>query len=299
MFSILIANYNNGILFKDCWESIIKQTVQDFEVVIVDDASSDNSLQIIKEIVQNDPRVLISINDKNYGCGYTKRRCAELAQGTICAFLDPDDAIVENALEVMVEAHKNNPEASVVSSKYYFVDMQMHIKSEGLNGQLIPEGNSYLTFGKGAITHFASFKTHFYNKTDGINPNLRRAVDQDLYYKLEETGPPIFIDKILYYYRVQERSISMNNNAFKAEYWHYFLKKETYFRRKKNPTQAINFTEKEFVIEEQNYFINRIKYEASQKNWFKKYYFVLLAFSKGFTPHFKHKVKCLLMFKYS
>jgi glycosyltransferase involved in cell wall biosynthesis len=299
MFSILIANYNNGDLFKDCWRSIINQTVQDFEVIIVDDASTNNSVALIKEIVNGDARVNIFENDKNYGCGYTKRRCAELAQGKICAFLDPDDAIVENALEVMLEAHKNNPEASVVSSKYYFVDMQMNILSEGLNGETMPNCYSYLTYGKGAMTAFASFKKSNYNKTTGLKADLKRAVDQDLYYKLEETGRPVFINKVLYYYRVQERSISMSSNAFKAEYWHYFLKKETYFRRKKNPTQAINFTEKEFAIEEQNYFINRIKYEASQKNWCKKYYFVLLAFSKGFTPHFKHKVKCLLMFKYS
>jgi glycosyltransferase involved in cell wall biosynthesis len=299
MFSILVANYNNGDLFKDCWESILKQTYQDFEVVIVDDASTDQSINIIKEIVQNDPRVRIVVNDKNYGCGYTKRRCAEIAKGEICGFVDPDDAIVENALELMVQAHEQHLNAAVISSKYYLVDMQMNVIAEGLNGESIPKGHSYLTYGKGAITHFATFKRLLYNKTEGIKPDLKRAVDQDLYFKLEEVGDAVFIDKLLYYYRIQERSISASKNAFKAEYWHYFLKKQTFLRRKQNQSLAVNYVPQAFTKVEQDYYLKRMKHEASQKKWANKYYFLCLAFKGSFFTYFKHKCKCLLIYSYS
>ena len=51
-FSILIANYNNGKFFQDCYKSILQQTYQNWEVVILDDASTDNSVEVIKNIIQ-------------------------------------------------------------------------------------------------------------------------------------------------------------------------------------------------------------------------------------------------------
>ena len=53
LFSLLIANYNNGIFFKDCYDSIISQTYTNWEVIVVDDASKDNSVELIQNIIGN------------------------------------------------------------------------------------------------------------------------------------------------------------------------------------------------------------------------------------------------------
>ena len=65
-FSILIANYNNGKFFQDCYKSILQQTYQNWEVVILDDASTDNSVEVIKNIIQNDSRFRWYENEKNF-----------------------------------------------------------------------------------------------------------------------------------------------------------------------------------------------------------------------------------------
>src|SRR5690348_4514160 len=101
-FSILIANYNNGKYFKDCYDSIIAQSYNNWEAIIIDDKSTDNSIELINRLIRLDPRFKLIENDKNYGCGYTKRRCVELSSGEVCGFLDPDDALENEALEVMV-----------------------------------------------------------------------------------------------------------------------------------------------------------------------------------------------------
>ena len=62
----------------------------------MDDSSTDNSHELYKEL-EKDERIHVFLNDQNHGCGYTKRRCAELANGEICGFLDPDDALTDNA----------------------------------------------------------------------------------------------------------------------------------------------------------------------------------------------------------
>lgn len=294
LFSILVAHYNNGHFFKDCYESILNQTYTNWEVIIVDDHSTDNSIETITQIIGNDTRFKLFVNKENKGCGYTKNKCAQLAQGEILGFLDPDDALTFDALMIMSEAHNLNLETVLITSKYEFVDLEMNFKSIGLYGTSLPVGKSYLTYGKGALTHFATFKKEFYLKTNGIDPKMKRAVDQDLYYKLEEQGNHLFIDKVLYRYRVHIGSISANDNLYKAEYWHFYAINQAYERRKKSKT-IDNFTEEYMRLYRSNYYFSRfVKLKFSNK-YKAKFYFLLKSFFANPKHEFRLKFKSLLL----
>jgi len=279
LFSILIANYNNGSFFKDCYASIMNQSYQDFEVIIVDDASTDDSIEIIKQLTENDARFKLFHNNKNRGCGYTKRRCVELATGELCSFVDPDDAIDVTALEKMVAAFKLHPSVSLVSSKYYHTDLFLNKTGDGTHGEALPNGTSYLTYGKGAITHFCSFRRSSYLKTSGIDSKFKRAVDQDLYYKLEETGAHLFLNDFLYYYRINSNSISANTNLYKAQYWQIVAKEDAFERRLKNKTVAVSDYH-DFIMFKRRFYIQRMKRCVDNKSYLNKYfhYFGLLFF---------------------
>jgi glycosyltransferase involved in cell wall biosynthesis len=224
-FSILVANYNNGRYFKDCYNSILAQEYENFEVVIVDDASTDHSVKEIEAIIKNDPRVVFVKNDVNKGCGYTKARCAELAKGEICAFVDPDDALEPKALQTMADAFNSHKDAALIYSKYrrYNDSLQQLISEHQLRAV---DSRDPLFFNlAGVISHFAAFSKKAYLKTAGIDPYMLRAVDQDLYLKLCEAGEVIAIDTFLYKYRVHQSGISTGTdmgNATKAEYWHWY-----------------------------------------------------------------------------
>ena len=125
LFSVLIANYNNGIYLEDAISSVYKQTYKNWEIIIVDDKSTDNSTDIYKKY-NSDSRIHVFYNDINHGCGYTKRRCAELAHGEICGFLDPDDTLETEALETMVKVHEADESLSMVYSRYNEVDEKLH-----------------------------------------------------------------------------------------------------------------------------------------------------------------------------
>lgn len=224
LFSIAIANYNNGKYFKDCYESIIAQSYSHFEVVIVDDASTDNSVALIQDIIAQDHRFVLYQNDVNKGCGYTKRRCAELTKGEWFAFLDPDDTIVSHALERMVEKHTQLPECSIVYSRLYLCDTTLNITSVQEGDRQVPSNDPYYFNLDGFITQFASFKKKYYDQTEGIDPYLQRAVDQDIYAKLYEKGTVHYIDEPLYYYRIHEQGISSTHaNVDKAFYWFWVV----------------------------------------------------------------------------
>jgi glycosyltransferase involved in cell wall biosynthesis len=278
LFSILIANYNNGQFFKACYESIISQAYNNWEVIIVDDFSTDDSVEIIDTTIAGDSRFRLFKNHENRGCGYTKNKCAGEAKGFIMGFLDPDDTLMKDALEIMVGAHLENEHAAIITSRYNVVDQKLNFLRVGPNGSNIPKGESYLTFGYGAFTHFASFKIDAYIKTQGIDRAMKRAVDQDLYYKLEEQGKHVFIDKALYNYRMHSENISLNQNSFKAKYWHLIAIKNAYKRRSKSNLLIENIPRSRIFRLEVIHFAERIQLARETGNTIQEYFFLLKYF---------------------
>ena len=229
LFSVLIANYNNGQYLEECLQSVYKQTYTNWEIVIVDDGTTDSVSKKIYTTLKDNPKIRVFFNKKNMGCGYTKRRCVAEAKGTICGFLDPDDTITATAIEVMIKTHLQYPNISLAYSKHYVCDENLEIKMSQSYSRQIPNHLSHLIFP--GISHFATFKLSYYKKTSGINPNIKRAVDQDLYLKLEEVGKTLFINKFMYYYRQHSSGISTHGNELKAEYWSWLTKIDAARRR--------------------------------------------------------------------
>ena len=230
LFSVLIANYNNGCYITGAINSILKQTYKNVEIIVVDDCSTDNSLKIL-EPYKNINTIKLFQNECNRGCGFTKRRCAELASGDFCGFLDPDDELLPNAIETMVQAHIQYPNCSLIGSQSYTCNK--YLKPTGISKHIvIPSGYSYLTYGHHAHCHFATFKRELYEKTCGISEEVTHAVDQDLYFKLDEVGDVLFLKQVLYKYRHHKGGISLSKTGTgKARYWHIILLYEAYKRR--------------------------------------------------------------------
>ena len=246
LFSVLIANYNNGRYLQEAIDSVLEQTYTNWEIVIVDDKSTDNSFEIYEKY-KDDKRFRFYYNEKNGDCGCTKRRCAELAKGELCGFLDPDDALMPNALEVMVKAHAEHPECSLIYSTCYRYsgDRNEDMPIWDFIGE-IPEESDFLIYKKKIVSHFVSFKKDAYDKTDGIDPFFKADVDFDLYCRLEEVGEMLYIPQPLYYYRINnEHSISINSKGSVGRAYYYSIVRqlETICRRMGGPLYEKNKTE--------------------------------------------------------
>lgn len=206
-FSVLIAHYNNGRFFKDCYDSLISQTCDNWEAIIVDDASTDNSLEIIKPLIAKDTRFRLYENHENRGCGYTKRKCVDYANGDFCAFLDPDDALFPAAIERSLKELNSDKDIVATYSQLLFCDADLN--PQNYFNKIKQINNNRLFFNYPIqLSHFFVFRRNIYLKTTGINPELKTAVDQDLYLKILEHGDPKFIRKALYKYRRHPAGIS-------------------------------------------------------------------------------------------
>lgn len=269
LFSLLMANYNNSHYIEGAIDSVFKQTYTNWEIIIVDDASTDEFEHIITRY-QHESRIKVYRNEKNMGCSYTKRVLAEKASGSLLAYLDPDDTITPDAVMLMVQAHKENPNASIVNSKQYICDENMKILRVGEHTRALPPKTPYLLLSDGSIHAFAAFKRSSYDRTKGLEPVRKkdRAIDQELYYLLEEEGEVYFIDKPLYYYRIHSGSISNWGNEVAANIEHYNIIEESCIRRIKK-LKSQKSTDYRYWIKKYRtrYYKVRILNSFRKKDW--------------------------------
>lgn len=223
-FSVLIAHYNNSNYFKQCYESLKAQTVQDFEIILVDDCSTDNSLIDIQKLTHGDKRIKIFKNLQNKGVGYTKRKCVEYATGQICGFVDPDDALTSSAIEDMLNSHENKNIVAVYS-QFYLCNELLEIQKIYPHSKKIRNNNPLFVNIDFEVAHFFSFKKEFYLKTEGINKDYKIAEDIDFYLKLYDVGRFLYLKKPLYLYRIHGLGLSHDNtkNEIKNHYWHQVI----------------------------------------------------------------------------
>jgi glycosyltransferase involved in cell wall biosynthesis len=111
--SVLVTVHNRESYLADCLTSILASSITDFEVVVVDDASTDASLTVAESFASADSRIKLHRNERNLG-DYPNRMCAaQLAAGKYLKYVDSDDVIYRNSLSIMVDAMEANPEAAL------------------------------------------------------------------------------------------------------------------------------------------------------------------------------------------
>ena len=103
IISILMCNYNYGKYITSALESVYRQTYPNLELIIIDDCSEDNSVDIIKKYINNKTKIKVNlkINKKNQGISYARNEALNIAKGEYILFLDSDDTIPENYIENM------------------------------------------------------------------------------------------------------------------------------------------------------------------------------------------------------
>lgn len=105
--SLCITVYNREKTLSRCLESAIHQTLEDLEIVIVDDCSTDNSVTIIEKYREIYSQIVFVRNHKNMGPGYSKNKCVYTARGEYISFLDSDDYLDPAYIETIYSAIKN------------------------------------------------------------------------------------------------------------------------------------------------------------------------------------------------
>lgn len=242
-FSIIIASFNCEKYIEDAIKSVISQTYENWELLVLDDASCDNSIEKITPFL-GDNRISLIRHKKNQGAGKTFRDALNYVSNEIIGVLDCDDALHYKALEIIAKEYKKNPECGMIYSSHWICDSNLNvIKKTSLNDSADPKKTNLL---ERSASHFKTFKKEIYDSTPGFNPRFRMCIDSDICYKLEEVTSLKFIDVPLYYYRIHNFGVSINNKS-RVILEEYIAKLNAYCRRmgKNLP----NLTRREILFE--------------------------------------------------
>jgi len=243
-FSVLMANYNNADFLEEAIKSVLSQTYPYWELIIVDDISTDNSIEIIKSYLK-DNRIKLIIHETNMGYGGALKTAADNTSNDVLAILDSDDVLHKNALEVMASAFTSNPEFGFIYSMFWQCDSNLnHPKIVKYVGEIQPNKSNLHEI---KVSHFKAFRKDAYKQTKGFDPNQKKAVDKDIIFKLEEVTKLKFVNIPLYYYRWHGGGISQEKSRFEAEFYHYLAKLKAYKRRVN--TEIPNLTIKQINFE--------------------------------------------------
>lgn len=118
--TVLIPVYNSRQFVARTLDSVLKQTLKNFKVIIIDDCSSDDTYDYVCNYVKSDQRVIVRRNERNLGLGLTRKKLVQLVTTDFFIFIDDDDFLYPSALEKMLNKMKSGPDFDFVVSKSKF-----------------------------------------------------------------------------------------------------------------------------------------------------------------------------------
>ena len=220
LVSIITPSFNSEKYISETIKSIQNQTYTNWELLIVDDASTDTTTSIIEEYSNKDSRIQLTKNTLNKGAAFCRNLATKLAKGTYIAFLDSDDLWHSDKLEKQINfmnLHQNE-----VSYTNY-----LHIDEEGKSLAKRIVAMPSLSYKKQLKNNYIGNLTGMYNAEvlgKIIAPNLRKRQDWAVWLEaiIRNKKPAIGLQEDLAFYRVHKKSMSSNKTSLlKYNYWFY------------------------------------------------------------------------------
>jgi len=223
LVSIITPCYNSQYFITNTVESVIQQTYENWELLIIDDGSKDDSKNIIAHYSNKDPRIKLISLEKNQGPAHARNIGIEMARGRFIAFLDSDDLWNRNKLETQINFMlKNNIPFSFTSYQ--------KIKNDGNpvgKTVIAPKILNYTDLLKSCPIGCLTVVYDQSKIGKHYMPDFLKAQDYALWLKILKTGiNAIGIEENLAFYRIRKSSIS-RNKLFKAYFqWKIYRKQE-------------------------------------------------------------------------
>lgn len=214
--SVIIPTYNQDSYISEAIDSVLNQTYQDFEIVITNDGSTDQTLQIIKE--KKDPRIRYFSFDQNQGVSIAANHCICQATGEFIAILDSDNIFLPDKLEKQVNFLDKNSEFDAVFTHAIIIDKNgnHHQGKESSFQQLFAQENknrfqwlnSFFYSDNSLCNTSVLIKKKCYNQVGLYDPRLRQIHDLDFWIRLCLKSEIHILPEPLVLFRFHDRNIS-------------------------------------------------------------------------------------------
>lgn len=220
--SVLMPNFNHAEYIAEALEAILSQSHKPDEIIIIDDASTDNSIEIIKRYVKSAPFAHLLINEKNMGVVHNLNKLFELAKGDCVYFAAADDKILPGFFERSMNLLSRYPQAGLCSTLSFITDGEG--RNRGLHPSLIisreecfiaPEKSRSIQDGAGTwiMGNTAIYKREALKDAGGFNPGLHSFADGFIQQVIALKNGSCFIPEPLACWRWMDNGYSKSDSV--------------------------------------------------------------------------------------
>ena len=242
LISVIMPVYNSELYLAEAIESILNQSFRDFEFIILDDGSSDRSLEISKAYAAKDKRVIL-LPYAHQGLTPLLNLGLKKAKGKYIARMDSDDIAAPDRFQKQIDFLETHPKYVAVGSNTILID----IDGDPIGNILLPENHNAIDLaqinGKGMIVHpTVMIRKLALEKINNYHPEFESGEDFDLFLRLAEVGKLANLPQKLLQYRLHFNNVT-TTRKIKCQRAKQAALKEAYQRRKINkavPKIAIN-----------------------------------------------------------
>lgn len=257
--SVLIPTYNNANYITKAIDSVLEQTFTDFELLILDNASKDNTDEIVKKY--NDARIKYIKNKENIGVVANWNKGFKLTKGKYYILLCSDDWWEETLLEDEVKIFENNPDIVWVTTNGYYTNstgkitksIEHSLKGRVENSISVPY--QIINFGN-IIPSSVMIRADIFKKLGGYNKDSVLSCDVDAFTTLSDIGDVYFLNKKLVYYRQYGNS---TKNRVKLTY-DYVKDFEYNYKKYKYLLEKYKIDDKVFLLRSKRALLQSIFY---------------------------------------
>ncbi|WP_416675827.1 glycosyltransferase family 2 protein [Egbenema bharatensis] len=207
--SVLMSVYNGSTYLKESIDSILDQTFTDFEFLIIDDCSTDDSWQILQDYADRDGRIRLLQNQENLGLTKSLNRGLAVAEGNYIARQDADDVALPDRFQKQVQVLEQQPEVVLVSCEMEWIDaagQSLGSMQRSCQADLVPW---HLLF----YNHVGGHSQVLYRRqaaltAGGYDEARRYSQDYDLWSRLTKQGKIVILPEFLQLQRIHGQAIS-------------------------------------------------------------------------------------------
>lgn len=224
--SVIIPVYNSSKYLKECIDSVLNQTYKNLEVIIVDDKSTDNSIDIINSY--KDKRMKLIRLKKNSGVSICRNKGIESSCGDYISFIDSDDYWDLDKIKKQVKFIESNDYTFIYSSYAFLKNGKKHIAH-------VPKSITYKEALKNTtiFTSTVMFNMKYLNKNDIYMPIIKRGQDTATWWQVLKLGIIAYgMDDVLSVYRVGNSSLSSNKLKALKRTWDLYKRENISFIKK-------------------------------------------------------------------
>ncbi len=229
--SICIPTYNGAEFIAQCLESACSQTFSDIEIIVCDDGSTDDTIELVRAVMKDDARVKLHVNEKNLGLVGNWNKSIDIAQGEWIKFIFQDDYLESRCLEELLKMQRENVPLMISERSFILTDQATEIERKYYNGGVLKfsnlkyfSDNNYIPaieisrlgaeniclnfIGEPSLSFF---KKEIVQLHGAFNSSLIQICDLEFLLRMASHYGIVYVPKKLAHFRIHSKSTTSSN----------------------------------------------------------------------------------------